>query len=142
MLNREFYLQPSKTFLLLMMVCFVAAAVIVLTSSFICIIKIMLLIMLITYVFYIGSRYVLLRSSKSILIIKRHSDGHWQLNTSHHETFAWLIGDSTVTRFVCVLRFKFPGHFFLTSSIIFFDSLSNDEYRRLLMLLRGTTINY
>lgn len=47
-----------------------------------------------------------------------------------------ITNDSTITRFLMVLRFKFPGERFARSCMIFPDSLTSQDYRRLLVMIR------
>lgn len=76
----------------------------------------------------------LLRSTQSILGISKRGHG-WQVSNRVGEREASLRGDSTVTSLVSILRFKTADDYFPRSCVIFRDSLAQDEYRRLMVVL-------
>lgn len=58
--------------------------------------------------------------------------------SNHEEVFAAsLMGDSTVTGWVCVLRFRLANKRFKKSVVIFKDMVEPEMYRRLVVFLRS-----
>lgn len=66
----------------------------------------------------------------------RKTDGSWCLQDKQGNMVVTLRGDSVVTKWISILRFKTERRFWPVSCIIFYDSLSPHYYRKLLMLLQ------
>jgi len=101
-------------------------------------IKIALICSVFCYLAPIVWRYVLLRHRDSCLGLSQDDQGVWQLHYAGHVQPAQLLGESTVTRFVCVLRFAFLIEKTKRSCLVFNDSLTRDEYRKLLVYLHSS----
>jgi hypothetical protein len=67
--------------------------------------------------------------------LKLTSEG-WFLRDNSGFIAVDLLGESTITAFVCVLRFKPPGSTKKRTCVVFNDALSHDDYRRLTVQLR------
>lgn len=80
--------------------------------------------------------YVWLKGRSSIKALKLQPDGKWLLEMGYQQKTAELQGDSIVTRFVCLLRFKVPKRARLVSSIIFYDALPPEQYQQLILALK------
>lgn len=140
MLNLEFKLKPSKQYLTLLFTVFVISMVIVLTLPLEWWIKLIGLLCLFLYGGRILWQFGLLRSKHSIISIRHHSDGRWLLHTHKKVYEAELRGDSTVTGWVSILRFRILKRFWPKSCVVFRDSLRTDDYRKLLVVLRGINL--
>jgi hypothetical protein len=99
------------------------------------IVEILLLITTLGYGSFILWRDILLQGSSNIQALQFNQDG-WVLRHANEKSPAKLCGDSTVTRWVCVLRFKLPEKKRKVSCVIFRDALEPTEYRRLLVTAR------
>jgi hypothetical protein len=136
MLDLEFKLKPSKFYLLLQMAILIASGVIVLCLPVAMWLMTILLLVLSIYGAYMLWQFGFLLSPYSVISLRRHQDGSWLLQTNNKTYNAELRGDSTVTGFVSVLRFRLPKQSWPLSCIIFRDSLQADFYRRLLVVLK------
>ncbi len=136
MQDREFKLNPSRLSILLMMTILLVSLIIALSLPISIGLKGLGMVFIMLYGIAIIWQFGLLRSRRSIIAIKHHQDGRWQLfmrDTCHE---AVLRGDSTVTGLVSVLRFQVPKHARPKSCLIFRDSLGFDLYRQLLVILK------
>lgn len=136
MLDREFKFKPSQRYITLLLSVVVISVIIMLFLPCTLWIKLIGLIGISTYGGYVLWRYGWLRSQHSILGIKQHPDDSWSLYTPDEIYAATLCGDSTVTSVVSALRFQVSGQWRQRSCIIFRDSLEQDQYRRLLVVLK------
>lgn len=93
-------------------------------------------ILVIVYGGFIMRQFVLLINNRSIKAIHYQNDRQWLVHTNAGDYFAKVLGSSTVTNLVSVLRFKVMGKQKVYSCVIFFDSLSTEDYRRLVVQLR------
>jgi hypothetical protein len=86
--------------------------------------------------FIIYSNY-LLKSSTAVTQLLFNEDG-WHISSKNTQQHVELDGNSTVTSWVSILRFKAlnTGQTFV--SLLFKDSIKTDDYRRLIVLLRTT----
>jgi hypothetical protein len=91
--------------------------------------KILLIIILIIYSLYSFFKAPVLLSLNEL------SANVWQLVTSAGTFTGELYGDSTVTPWVCVLRFFIPEVRKKYTFIIFNDAMDKNSYRRLLVRL-------
>lgn len=80
---------------------------------------------------YLIWRDALLLGPDAIMLLS-HADGHWQLSTHTQQLTAELRGDSTVTGFVSVLRFRVEKRVLPISCVVFKDSLNPQLYHQLL----------
>lgn len=120
-------------------VCFMAAAllgsgvmIVLLPIHFI--FKLMLGVGLVAYSYLIFKRDILLRDKLSVKSIKKLEEGQWQIATPSGIFESALRGDSLVTNLVSILRFEVKGK--VISSVLFRDSLKDDNYRRLIGTIR------
>lgn len=88
------------------------------------------------YMGWIMWRYCLLRAGASITGLWHINGKRWGLKMLHREMEANLLGDSTVTRWVSVLRFQVEGEKRPYVSIVFADSLESEQYRKLIVALK------
>lgn len=133
-------LRPSKQFLILMGVVIVGSLLICGYLPVLNLIKVSLM----TAVFIYGGaqywHYGLLKSRRSITELKLNEAG-WQLRDQSGVFSAELIGDSTVTTHVCILRFMQPNQRKKRSCIICKDAVNPDEFRRLLVALHNVKLH-
>src|SRR3990167_11389359 len=120
----NFELKPSKLYLLIMLVILmISIGLIISLQDCKMAIRILMILFIILYGTWIIWRFVLLRSPTSVIRIQHIDKQEWQiqLNQSHH--LAILSGDSIVTPWLSILRFKISGEFWKPSCVIFSDSL-------------------
>lgn len=136
MLNFEFIPKISTYYLVLLIFFFTLSAMIIINLPIGIAIKLLGLLSVFIYCGHMLFRFGLFFSPHSIRGLKRDSQGKWLLYTHKHTYEAELLGDSTVTSFVSVLRFRIPQSYWPKSCVIFRDSLPLDHYRKLLVVLR------
>lgn len=78
----------------------------------------------------------LMRGHLSLIRLKYMGSGKWLLQTSKRVVEGEILGDSTVTSLVSVLRFRLYGQYLTRSCVLFRDSLLPDQYRQLMIILR------
>ncbi|GEM_PF-1073825 len=134
----EFKLQPSKKYLILLTILLAVSSMIVLSLPFNLGVKIIGLLFVGCYGGWLVWHVGLLRSPWAVTCLQPCGENQWLLQTSHSSYLAELRGDSTLTRWVAVLRFNHPQQFMPSSCIIFRDSfLEADLYRQLLIHCRS-----
>lgn len=80
-------------------------------------------------------RHVLLRSAKSVVKVQQETNSSWKLWQSNGDIHcAELRGDSIVTRWFILLNFT-SGRWFVRSVLLFNDTMTVDEFRRLRVAL-------
>ena len=136
MLDLEFKLKPSRFYLLLFLSVSLVSLLIIATLALNLAIKCCLLLAVIMYVGSILWKAGLLRSRDAIVSIRYRNNREWVLQTPSQTYQAHLLGDSTVTRLVSVLRFRVQGMRRTQSCVIFQDSLKDLPYRKLFVLLK------
>ncbi|VVC75810.1 hypothetical protein AQUSIP_11070 [Aquicella siphonis] len=80
-------------------------------------------------------RHGLLCGDHAVLRITSLGQGQWCVHTRAALLQGVLKGDSTVTRWVAVLRFQIEGRYFPVTCLVFRDSCRPGYYRRLLVTL-------
>jgi len=89
------------------------------------------------YGLYIIWQVVLLKGKTSIIRIRYLGDRKWLVFTHSAAYEAELDGLSIITRWLLLLHFKMPNKKLI--SLIFRDSLKEDHYRKLRMMLKVIT---
>jgi hypothetical protein len=136
MLNREFRLKSSKTCLLLIFTTACGSILIFLNLPLNEWIKGGGLFIFLAYIGHMVRCFGLLRSSYSIIGIKRGEADEWILRTNKKLLFAELLGTSTTTHLACVLRFRTATEYWPKTCLVFPDSLEADLYRQLLVQIK------
>jgi len=137
MLDHEFNLKPSWYALSLITLILAITVAILYGLPINAWIKLGGWLFVLIYGGYLFKRFGLLQDGRAITRIKREQDGKWLLQTKKNVIYtAELQGDSTVTTWLSVLRFRVPKRFWPISCIVFRDSLTRDHYRKLLVLVR------
>lgn len=93
-------------------------------------VKLLLLIILFTY----GA--LNLKTQGRWVCLQYRNNGLWQLRDHLNVYEAELSGDSTITRWVSILRFRTLPSGKIKSCVVFQDSLDKQAYRRLMMMVR------
>ena len=135
MATLEIKLQPSKCYIVLLTVVLVMTLIVTISLSFTWWQKLILFFAIILYCIYFSYFYVFLQAKQSIFSIKLLDEktNHWLLFTKQGSYQAALRGDSTVTRWVSVLRFQLiNARFKRYACVIFPDSLKHEHYQTLL----------
>ena len=135
MQNIDIKFQPSRYFLgLLAFVWFFGNIIIFFTQMYF-IIKIILWIAILFYSLGILRLHGLLRNKKSVISLQLQNK-QWFVNNRAVS----LMGDSTITQWISILRFKCRATKKIFVSVILPDSLQSFSYRQLVMLLRTVDI--
>ena len=127
--------RVSAQFNILLLMVILGSMLIILTLPTWILIKALLLTCTLIYGTSIFWRYGFLNSKQAVLGLKLNQDG-WFLRYNSGVTGVELCGESTITLFACVLRFKLPNESKKSSCVVFNDSLKPDDYRRLVVQLR------
>lgn len=86
-------------------------------------------------------RQVLMAHPSSVVTVNRGSDGGWALvRANKAETTGFLRAHSFVSRYITVLIFSEPWRWITTPVVIMPDSIGEETYRQLLVLLRTTSM--
>lgn len=136
MLNLEFKIKPSWQYLFLLAFVFLATAAVIFSLQILWIWKGILFLTTAIYCWQITFRYALLKAEQSIISIKYEGNKTWTVQMKSGQYRGELCGDSLVTTFVCVMRFRIPGKFWPRSCVIFQDALDDNQHRHLLTLLK------
>jgi hypothetical protein len=134
MLDLEFHLKPSKYYQLILSITFIASMMIPFCLAIDYKLKFLLLGLIGIY------GVILFFQSRRISCIRRTNDGDWHLYTTTNRFVGKLDKSTTVTRFVSILCFRSPNRLRLTSCVIFSDALPPHLYRRLLVMLRLSSL--
>ena len=132
MQNIDMLLKPSIFFISLILMMTGGSLVIIYFLPIFHLIKIFLSLITLEYGRRILWREGFLRHPQSILGLSLNKEGAWQLRSRSKEISAILLGESTVTPFVCVLRFALPHQRKKQSCVIFKDSVKKEVYRKFL----------
>lgn len=141
MQDHEFILRPSRWYLGITCLLAVASIGIVVCLTINVVLKLCLLTVVVAYSMHILWHYVLMQSKRAIIAIRRLSEGGWYICTLEQSDSVILQGDSTVTNYVMILRFRSANAFWPRSCVIFPDALKPDLYRRLLVILKTEKIS-
>lgn len=136
-MSERFNLKPSQYHFFITSIVIIVSLIILYSFSYHPLLKIFATLFVFVYGTYLVWGKVLLRGQKSVFGIQCHPNKRWHLYVGDKIYEAELCGDSTVTRFITILRFRLANHFFVQSCIIFPDSLPADRYRQLLILLNS-----
>ena len=134
MLETEFNLRPSTQYLILLILMVGVSEVILWRTALpiFILFKMGLSFVILIYGYYLWRCQFFIRSIR----LQDVKANEWLLNTNENDLNEnYLIGklqkDSTVTNIICILRFQVAGRFFPITCIIFRDTLSQEQYRRL-----------
>ena len=83
-----------------------------------------------------GYGIVVIRSLYALREIRHLNGNAWHLLTQQDQQIGDLMGDSTVTRLVCILRFAIPQKRLKQSFVLFNDCMQPEEYRRFIVYLK------
>lgn len=139
MQNIDINIKPSKVFNALIIIVFFVSILITIYLPIHSKIIVLVCILNVIYTMYIFWTHGLLKSAQSINAIRYLSDRTWLITTAKNHYVGELCGDSTITRWVSVLRFKQPDRWQKQSMVLFRDALAPLQYRQLLVQLRCTT---
>lgn len=97
--------------------------------------QLLLLFFSLSYGGYLFWRYALLKHPQSIVKIS-HDNQSWIFHNRKQSFPVKLSGNTTLSFLVCIICFSTTGHRFLDSCVIFNDSLSNNDFRRLRVAIK------
>lgn len=137
MFDLDFKLKTSRQLTGIFLLLLMASCLIVVTLTVSIIMKIGLLLSIFMYGLFILWRDVFLRATHSIVQIKQHEKQWWIKTNINSIDGATLHSYHVLFNRMVVLRFKIKDVFLLTSCVIFSDSLCEDQFRRLLIVLRA-----
>jgi len=136
MAAEQFNFSISRQYLtLLLIVSFLSCSMIFMLTLPI-IYKCIIMILLMAYLASIIWRFCLLRAASSIRGLRQLDGGQWLLQMRDAEIEGNLLGDSTITRWVSILRFRVANRYRPLSCIIFSDSLTSNSYRKLIVQIQ------
>lgn len=127
-------LQPSKFFFALITMALTGSCLCLYATPFSFLIKLLLTLFTVIYGFYLyrhACHYKKLTIDAESLT----------LTTSNKTFLVQLLGESTITRRICILRFIIPGNRIKGSCVIFQDSVTPQQFRRLLVLLQSMKLH-
>jgi hypothetical protein len=136
MQNHVFKLFPSKLYILLILTTLLTSILIFLCLSLSIWLKLPGCLFLLAYGAHLFWSKGLLRGRDAITELQVASDKRFRFYQAGKLHEASLLGDSTVTGWISVLRFKMSGKRFPVSCVILNDSLPADQYRQLLLILK------
>jgi hypothetical protein len=136
MAKLEFKFYPSRFYCFFLGATLLASVLIAATLPIHNGIKSLLLAALTLYGVYLFRRFALLKAASSITSIKQLDNNQWQLFTRSGVFTATLRGDSMVTPYIAILRFDLIEKKQLLVSFLFKDSFRDDDYRRLVGMVR------
>jgi hypothetical protein len=135
MLTTDINIRPSKIFSTLVVAVILSTLVIILTLPLHILWKLALIVVICSYGLMILKNECLLMGKHSIHSIFLNNEGWW-ITMADVKTPAIVWGDSTLSAFASVVRFKIPASKRKYSCVIFRDAVPLDDYRRLMVLLR------
>lgn len=135
--DQIFSLKPSlKLFLLLNSLCLITFGMIFILQLSI-FLKLVLSFALMIYTICLNWRTIFFLQSQAIIGFRQQANGNWlAILRNGHLTPIKILGDSTVTSFVSILRCRLAGHFRTHNLVIFDDSFAPDIYRKLIVRLK------
>lgn len=128
--NIDIRLKRSKKFTLLMLCLWLGSLVIIVNLQIVWWFKAVFLLLTTIY----GVQII--RSSYLLREIRHMTGNAWHLLSTKDQLIGELAGDSTVTRLVSILRFTIPQKRLKRSYVIFNDSMTANEYRRLIVCVK------
>jgi len=134
----DFNPKPSQQYFIIFSIIILIGAAIVLTLPIPLWIKLIGAVIVLVHGFRVCWHYALLRSKASVTKIRYLGDNRWVIENREGTYATELDKGTSVTAVVILLHFKIPGRMFPLKSIIFRDSLSVDEFRQLLVVLRAS----
>jgi hypothetical protein len=93
-------------------------------------------LLLLSYGGYLFWYQGLLQGKQVITALQPMGDHRWLVSQSEQKVEATLLGDSTVTNWVAILRFRLLNRRRAVSCVVFKDALKPEQYRQLLVILR------
>jgi len=129
-------LKQSKQLILLILLLLIGSIGIIFSLQILWWVKAILVFVTLGYGLSILLFHGFLLGRNAVLGIRQAHEGCWHLFTNNQAVLGELMGDSTVTTLLCVLRFKIQGEKLKRSCVIFNDSMKADDYRRLLVYLK------
>jgi hypothetical protein len=91
----------------------------------------------VAFVLFLLYGYHLLQRPGMIRSLTHLNQRLWMLEKSDgQQVRGKLLGDSMVTQWAVILRFKIEGHFFSETHVIACDAMPKDRFRQLLVILR------
>jgi len=99
-------------------------------------IKFFILILTGIYCARILWKHIWLRDQHALVAFSHQVKRGWQIKLRAEVYSAQLLGNSTVTRFVSILRFGVPNKRLAITAIVFNDALKAGEYERLMLIAK------
>jgi len=127
-------LKISRYFLGLFLLVWLGSFAIIFSQAFSWGLTIFLTLLTLGYGLKILWQYVLLKNT--IIGLRYHHVEGWKIQLRDEVFAAKLLGESTVSKWVSVLRFKVEEKYFKCSCVVWSDSLTSEEYRRLRVVAR------
>lgn len=132
----DIHFKPSKTVIFLYLFLWLGSIGAIVYIPVTVMMKLLLLTIITVYAFTLVYLHGFLQGPTAITGLRYLSDDYWQVRLNKNEFTGILKGDSTVTTWVSVLRFKRSDKKLIYSYLLVRDSFEFDMYRRLLLRLR------
>jgi len=133
----HFRLNPSYYFLAFIVIAVLLSVGVIIILEMHWYLKIFTMSCVFIYAWYCLYKQGFLKSSTAIIEIIHIENQDWYLLTATNHYQAELLGDSTMTTKLSILRFSIPGKFFTKSCVIFSDSMACDHYKQLLIRVKA-----
>lgn len=122
-------IKKSNTAIIVILFFLLGSVAIIFTLPLMLSIQLFLMLFLLLYGIFIFPPFF------SVKALRYTGDG-WKLFLRDRVLDAALSGDSTVTRWVCILRFSIPDRRWKYACVIFRDAMTKEAYRRLVVEVR------
>lgn len=136
--THDYKFQPSTSYACLLALVSLGTLVVIAALQWPVLYKLLLFACVSMYVAKLYREVYLRRGQHAITQLIHQPDGAWYVCTATQKLSAALLGDSTITPWVCVLRFKLDGVYWPRTCLVFRDALSVAAYKHLVMTVRMT----
>jgi hypothetical protein len=137
----DIQIKPSKLFILLLAVTTVCCIIIVATLPLSILNKLFISAVVLVYAWFLLINWGLLHGKNIITQLGYGEEGWTLLDRENNIWRGEICGDSTLTPFLGILRFKLEGQRKKRSCLVFKDTLHDDLYRRLMVTVRTAKIH-
>jgi hypothetical protein len=135
--NQLFRFKLSYYFLILLGLLSLATSIVIWQLPLAYLYRDLLLLLTLAVSTYIAYRYILYKHRYAMTALERLSNGCWRIHTRQGMfVMKKPLGNSIISPWLMILRFNITNQHRLLTAIIFKDSLLDDEFRKLLVLVR------
>lgn len=128
-------INPSRQFIVLMWIILICSEATLFYLSAHYVLRGILGLVIFVYWYHIYKKHALLKHPQSLIRLERQNEADWKIVTRQEEFFAKILGSSTLTTKLCVLRFEKVGGG-KCEYVIFADSVGKENFRQLIFEVR------